>query len=430
MTYEDTIEWLFQQETMGIKFGLSNETELLGHLGDPHLKFRSVHVAGTNGKGSVCAMTSSVLREAGYRTGLYTSPHLVDFKERINVDGECIPEHEFLRLAEEVREISDRMSATSKEKRLTFFELTTAMAFAHFADSEVEQAVIEVGMGGRLDATNVIVPQCSVITKISLEHTEYLGRTIAAIAGEKAGIIKKGIPVITIDQSEEALTVFRERSLNMRADLKVVGSDVGYELISSSLEGTDVYLDELDKIVHIPLIGSYQADNLALSVGCISELMKKGTYVPDDAILNGLSNAVWPGRLDMVSRDPLVIFDVTHTPDGARVVSEEIKRLIGDDLILVLGVLKDKDLESIASYFGKVSSSAIATSPRTKRAFPAEDVEAALAKFCPKVERIDDVGTAVGTAIRSADKGDAVLVTGSLYTIGEAMRWWNERKAC
>ncbi len=427
MDYLETIDWLFEQETKGIKFGLANVTGLLHHLGDPHLRFRSVHVAGTNGKGSVSAMTASVLQEAGYVTGLYTSPHLVDFRERIQVDGACIPEQKMLRLAGEVREYAE--GTRGAETRLTFFELTTAMAFAHFADEGVEEAVVEVGMGGRLDATNVIVPDCSVIARIGLEHTSYLGDTIAAIAAEKAGIIKNGVPVVTIDQSDQALHVFRQIAKDRAASLKVVGRDVGFEALASTLDGNEVYIEELDRAVHIPLLGSYQAENCALSCGALTELMRRGVYISDEAIHNGMAKVRWPGRLDIISRKPTMIFDVTHTPDGARVVSEEVFRLLGKKVVLVLGVLNDKDLDGIAAGFGGMARQAVATAPATRRAFSPAAVATALRKHCPVTE-VDGVGAAIDRALSMAGPDDAVLVTGSLFVIGEAMRWSDGKKTC
>lgn len=426
MDRQGTLGWLFEQETMGIKFGLDNVRRLLGHLGDPHLRFRSIHVAGTNGKGSVSALSAMVLREAGYTTGLYTSPHLIDFRERIEVNGDPIPEQKMLRLAEEVREYAER--TRGPDTRLTFFELTTAMAFAHFADEGVEEAVVEVGMGGRLDATNVIVPDCSVITAIGLEHTAYLGGTIAAIAGEKAGIIKPGVPVVTIDQNEDALRVIRGVAREKASPLKIVGRDVGFEIQSSTLDGNDVLIEELGTTVHVQLLGEYQAQNCAVACGALTEVMKRGVFIPDEAVRAGLSKARWPGRLEIISSDPLMIFDVTHTPDGAKVVSREVARLVGKDIVLVLGVLNDKDVGGIAAQFGPIARAAVATAPATKRAFPSGVVADALARYCPQVEEVPGVGAAIERARAVARPGDAILVTGSLYTIGEAMRWMDAGK--
>lgn len=427
MDQKDALSWLYGRETMGIKLGLGNITRLLGKMGDPHLRFRSVHVAGSNGKGSVSAMTASVLQEAGYTTGLYTSPHLVDFRERMRVNGKEVPEHELLRLVEEVRGIAE--STTSPEERLTFFELTTGIAFAYFADSGVEEAVVEVGMGGRLDATNVITPDCCAITLIGLEHTRYLGSTLGAIAGEKAGIIKPGVPVVTIDQEEEVMGVFRRTAAERSAPLKVVGRDVSFETVSSTLDGTVVHVDEIDATVRVPLIGRYQASNCAVACGVIVELMKRGTYVPDEAIVNGLAKVRWPGRMEVVSRTPSIMFDVTHTPDGAREVASEIRRLIGDHIILVMGVLDDKDIAGIAAQFGPLARVAVATAPVTPRAFPSGVVAGALRRYCPTVEERPRVADALDRALELASPEDTILVTGSLYTIGEAYRWLDGRKA-
>jgi dihydrofolate synthase/folylpolyglutamate synthase len=426
MKDDEPLRWLYGREAMGIKLGLGNITRLLSHLGDPHLRFRSVHVAGSNGKGSVSAMTASVLQEAGYRTGLYTSPHLVDFRERIQVDGASIPEKDMLHLIDEVREFAERPGPP--EERLTFFELTTAMAFAHFADAGVDEAVVEVGMGGRLDATNVITPDCCAITRIGLEHTMYLGDTIAAIASEKAGIIKPGVPVVTIEQDSDALSVIRARAGDLEAPLKIVGRDVGFEELFSTMDGTEVYLEELDLALRVPLLGRYQASNCALAGGTLAELMRRGIYIPEEAIINGMAKVRWPGRMDIVSHEPLIMFDVTHTPDGARTVAAEVGRLLGSGLILVLGVLSDKDLQGIAASFGPLARLAIATSPSSPRAFMASQVAQALRPFVGTVEEVPDVAAALTRAVALASPMDSILVTGSLFTIGEAFRWLDDRK--
>jgi dihydrofolate synthase / folylpolyglutamate synthase len=424
---DEPLSWLYAREAMGIKLGLDNITRLLHHLGDPHLRFRSAHVAGTNGKGSVSAMTASVIMEAGYRTGLYTSPHLVDFRERIQVDREPISRPALIRMAEEVREYAER--PCSREQRLTFFEITTAMAFAHFAEAGVEEAVIEVGMGGRLDATNVIVPDACAITRIGLEHTKYLGTTLVEIAGEKAGIIKPRVPVVTIDQDPDVLDVFTSKSMSMNAPLKVVGADVGYETISSTLYGTEVWVEEVGGRVSVPLAGRYQGANCALACGLLTELMKRGVYIPEEAIPRGLSKARWPGRMEVVGRSPTMVVDVTHTAEGAREVGTEVRRLLGEDIILVLGVLEDKDLEGIVSAFGPVAMAAVATAPETPRALPPDVVASELRRWCPQVLVVEDVAAAIEAALSLAAPATAVLITGSLYTAGEAYRWLDARKA-
>ena len=428
MGYQETIDWLYGLETMGIKFGLRNISELLELLGNPHKQFRTVHVGGTNGKGSVCAMTASVLKEAGYKVGLYTSPHIVDFRERIQVNGIDISKQWLLKMVEEIRPYYEEMSILGPDKRLTFFEITTAMAFSYFAEMEVEEAVIEVGMGGRLDATNVIEPDCTVITRINLEHTKYLGDTVIDIAREKAGIIKTRVPVITAEEKEEVISVFRSVANGKSAPLRIVGKDICYQLVSSTLEGTTVVLEGLLQPVFVPLPGAYQASNIALSFGCVGELRARGIEVSDDSLLEGLRKVDWPGRIEILSRSPLVILDASHTPDGAAVVAADIKRLAEGKIILVLGVLNDKDLGEMAKHFGGISSVAIATSPATKRAFPAAVVSEALRQYCSRVENVEDVGKAFELALSLATDNDTVLVTGSLYTIGEGRKWWDSRE--
>jgi len=420
MNYQETIDWLFGLEAGGIKFGLDNTRELLRRLGNPHECFRSVHVGGTDGKGSVCAMIASVLREKGLRTGLYTSPHLVDFSERIVVNGIPIDKSEVLRLAEELRGHYEEMAAEGR--RLTFFELTTALAFLHFRNEGVEVAVVEVGMGGRLDSTNLLSPLCTVVTRVGMEHTAYLGRTIAEIANEKAGIVKSGVPVVTGAEGE-ALEVIVRRADELGAPITILDRESGYEILESTFEGTRVRVAD-GKELFVPLAGSHQAFNVCLAYLALRQLREAGIEIDDETLRRGLERTVWPARLETISMSPRVLLDVTHTASGAEVVATELGRLSDSKLILVVGVLNDKDIDGIARAFGSISKVAIATAPRTKRAYPPEVVEAAMAKYCPVVIRIEGVGAAISTALEMAEESDTVLITGSLYTVGEAMRWF------
>ncbi len=428
MDYDESLAWLNSHERMGIKLGLENTTDLLAGLGDPHKSFRSVHVAGTNGKGSVCAMISSVLREEGYRVGLYTSPHLVDFRERIQVDGQMISRDDLAEVASQLRSTCQRVIKESPGREFTFFELTTVLAFLHFARQGVEEAVIEVGMGGRLDATNVIVPDCSVLSTISLEHTQYLGGTLREIAGEKAGIIKPGIPVVAIEQSPEVIAVFEGVAAEKGSPLEIVGRDLEYRLLSSTLYGTEVEIQGISGSVFVPLAGSYQAQNVALTCAALMQLMRRGLFISESAILRGLERTSWPGRMQVVSQSPMIIFDATHTPDGARVVAEEVKRLVERNLTLIIGVLDDKDLEGICRYFGPLAKTAYATAPQTKRAYPPEVVAASLRKYAKEVKIAGSISDALRSALKTSGPDEAVLVTGSLYTLGEAKRWWDEQE--
>ena len=423
MEYQETLDWLFGLENMGIKLGLSRVRELLHELGDPQNRYRSVHVAGTNGKGSVCAMTASILQASGIRTGLYTSPHLVDFRERIMIDGEMISESEVVDLAREVREVGDR-SADSADRPLTFFEVTTAIAFLYFARKGVQVAVIEVGMGGRLDATNVITPDVCVITRISKEHVQYLGDTVAKIAYEKAGIIKSGVMVITAEDQPDAIKVLDSIARDKGTYLSLAGVDFEFHLKGDDRSGIAVHLDSIGRVVQLPLLGEYQASNAAMACETALELRKRGLRISEETIAEGLSKVVWPGRLEVIQDSPLVIFDVSHTPEGAKVAVEELLKIKRGHTTVVLGVLNDKDLDGIAQEFAKVSDAVIASMPRTSRAFTAEQVRDVMVRYCGDVSINDDVGESLGLALGRSEKGDTVIVAGSLYTVGEAKRWW------
>ena len=422
MNYSETLDWLFSLEHMGVKLGLDNVKELLQRLGNPQDEFRSVHVAGTNGKGSVSAMLASILREQGYRTGLYTSPHMVDFRERILCGRECISEAELAKSAMEVKGQCEEMERTTGQIP-TFFEVTTAMAFLHFADKGIEEAVIEVGMGGRLDATNVINPDCSIITSISMEHTQYLGNTLSLIAAEKAGIIKRGVPVVTAADQPEVLDVIKRVALAKGAPVRIVGKEVDYRLISATLDGTLVELGDLSVPVKLPLLGGYQAMNAATAYAAALELDRKHVVVEKKAIIAGLENVQWPGRLELVQGRPMIVLDATHTPDGARKVALEFNRLFGRNTTLVIGVLNDKDLAGVVGPFAGIAKKAIATAPATERAYPATMVGQVLERDIKSVEIEPNIPLAIQRAIEISEANGVILITGSIYTIGEAKAW-------
>ena len=422
MNYSETLDWLFSLEHMGVKLGLDNIKELLHRLGNPQDEFRSVHVAGTNGKGSVSAMLASILREQGYRTGLYTSPHMVDFRERILCGRELISEAELAKLAMEVKGQWEEMERTTGQIP-TFFEVTTAIAFLHFADGGIEEAVIEVGMGGRLDATNVISPDCSIITSISMEHTQYLGNTLSSIAAEKAGIIKPGVPVVTAADQSEVLDVIKRVALAKGAPVRIVGKDVDYRLISATTEGTMIELGSLSVPVKLPLLGGYQAVNAATAYAAALELDRKNVEVQEKAIIAGLENVRWPGRLELVQGRPMIVLDATHTPDGSRKVALEFNKLFGRNMTLVIGVLNDKDLAGVVGPFAGIAKKAVATAPATERAYPATMVAQVLDRDLKNVEIEPSIPCAIQRAIEITDANGVILITGSIYTIGEAKAW-------
>lgn len=418
-TLNDDLRWLYSLENMGIKLGLSNERALLKALGDPHERFGSVHVAGSNGKGSVSAMTASILRSAGHRTGLYTSPHLVRFTERITVDGQEMAEGRLRKKIAEVRELVD---GGAFPRPLTFFEITTALAFLHFADENVEEAVVEVGMGGRLDATNVVHPRCSVITRIGVEHTAYLGDTAAKIAYEKASIIKEGVPVVSSPQSPEVLRVIRWMAQCRNAPSKIMGHDFSAERISSDMNGSKVHLSSLNREVRVGLLGGYQCENAAVAAECAMTLAKN-IEITGESIVVGLSKARWPGRLEVVGRHPLTVLDVTHTPEGARTVASELAMFPGSPRVLVVGMLKDKDAKGAMAALGPHFDQVICTGANTPRALTPQQMAEACGRTLPQVRTVEGVDAALETALSVAGESGFVMVCGSLYTVGEAIQF-------
>ena len=430
MEYQEVLDWLLDLEVMGIKLGLANVRELLSRLGDPQRQFRSMHVAGTNGKGSVSAMTASILKAQGYRTALYTSPHMVDFRERVQVDGLPISRKQLCRLAKEVKGQVDDMCLAKPEACPTFFEATTALAFLHFAELGTELAVVEVGMGGRLDATNVIDPECTAITRIGLEHRRYLGDTLGKIAFEKAGIIKPGVPVVTTEHDSEALGVIRDRASELASPMRIVAEGVDFKLLDSSLQGIRLLLLRNGMKVSLPLIGSYQASNAGLAFAMVECLRSRGIAVSDEAVRRGLETVTWPGRMELVRRRPDVLLDATHTPQGAETVAEDLRRLAKGRIILVMGVLDDKDLEGVVSPFARISDLGIAVAPLTTRAFSAETVCQAMRQHMGKAVAAGSVVEGLCMALEMAGPEDTVIVTGSIYTLGEAKAWWEAHEGC
>ncbi len=418
MGYEETLAYLYGLQRFGIKLGLGNVRRLLGRLGNPQDAFAAVHVAGSSGKGSVCALLDAVLRRAGHRVGLYTSPHLVRFNERIQVDGEEIADADVVRLTEAIRPHAEALAAEDAAAQPTFFEFTTALAFQYFRERGVDLAVLEVGMGGRLDATNVVHPEVAVITRVEKEHTQYLGKTVERIAREKAGIVKEGVPVWSVAQP--GLAALEARCAKVGAPLRVVGRDLHVERLRGDWGGQEIRLTgEEARDYRVALLGSYQAENAALAVGALRELRSGGWRVPEPALRQGLRTARWPGRLEIVSPFPLIILDVTHTAEGAARTAESLEELFPETtFVSVVGVLEDKDLEGIVRPLASLTRLLLLTQPDSDKALSAETAAARLADLGGKA--VTPVPRAVETALKEARPEEGVLITGSLYTAGEA----------
>lgn len=393
MIYEEAVQWLYGTQLHGIRLGLETISRLLGELEVPLSgpeAPRYLHVAGTNGKGSVCAMLDAICRAAGWRTGLFISPHLLEFRERIQVDGAPISEAEVAEGLSLIRELVDGWDYSP-----TFFEIATALALRHFARAGVALAVLETGLGGRLDATNVVTPLISILTSIDLDHRQWLGDTVAAIAVEKAGIIKPGVPAITVPQAEEVQSVLTQIAAEREAPLHIVVSPLRH--------------------VPIALCGSHQQWNAALAVHALDAA---GLSVPDEAILRGLRQVDWPGRFQVVGR---CVLDGAHNPSAARRLAETWREVYGEEkATLILGVLADKDVAGICAALAPIAARAITVPVRNPRSETAEKVCAALWRSDPDLAC--GVGPDVAEAIEAADDyEERVLLAGSLFLVAEAL---------
>ena len=428
-SYKDVIEWLFNLRRFGSKPGLERISYLLKALGDPHERFRAIHITGTNGKGSTTAMAASILRAAGFKVGMYTSPHLSSFTERIIVDDDRIPVKEVVRLVEEIRPIAEEMEGKPELGHPTFFEVTTAIGFEYFAEQGVDLAVVEVGMGGKLDATNVVHSLVSVITNVSLEHTEVLGKTVLEIAEKKAGIIKEGAPLITAAEQPEVLKLFEKICRERGSEMFIVGRDIRYRRLRHSLEGQWFNLEGLRGVyenLHIRLLGRHQLRNASCAVGAVEALSLHDIEIPEKAIREGLSKARWPGRLEVVQRRPLVVLDCAKDPKAAENLSKVIQEEFDyNRLIIVVSISSDKDIPSMIDSLSRVGDYFIVTRHGVMgRAADPAVIAGELKRNSKPYEIVEGVGEAVERALEMAGERDMILITGSVFTVGEARERW------
>ena len=413
-SYSNILKSMYSLRRFGIKLGLSTIRRILKGLGNPQDNFSCIHVAGTNGKGSVASALASILNASGYKTGLYTSPHLVRFNERITVRNRPVSNDNVVESYKAVK----RVHYGNREP--TFFEFTTAMAFYEFNRQKVDWAVIETGMGGRLDATNIIKPAISIITNISVEHREYLGNTIAQIAGEKGGIIKRHTPVVTGIKQKRAVSVVKEIAKAISAPFFRLGDNFK---VKRNKSGNFTYfgIENTWRNLQTGLLGNYQVDNAALVVAACEVLNKKKASIPVKSIREGLANNNWPGRLEVVSTNPFVILDGSHNLIAARNLARYLSDNLSDrNITLVIGILDDKPYSAMLKSLLPICSRVILTCPKIDRAISPEKLLAVAKNLISDVTIIPDVGKAVNHAIESARPGDAVCIAGSLYVVGEA----------
>lgn len=418
--------YLERAQLFGIRLGLENIQATLEAFSDPHLSYPVIHVAGTNGKGSVCAMLERIFRLHGFRTGLYTSPHLIDVRERIQVNGQLIPEKELKELLRQVEKKERKLKAAGRVAgALTFFEILTIAAFLYFRQKKVEAAVLEVGMGGRFDATNVVSPELSIITSISYDHQQYLGSTLEKIAFEKAGIIKAEKPCVCGTRNREALKVIKKKCRENGAPLKLVFGQ-GCRLTVESNSGLETFIYQTGSTAYRfrpSLPGRHQGENAAIAIAASGVLKQRGWKLKKEKIISALESTTWPGRLEMFSSCPPVVLDGCHNEAGARVVKQFWNRAFGQPAILVFGVMKDKDIEKIARWLFPLASRIILTRPRLERAASPAEIAAGLSQYRDRCFIEEEVPAAIRLALALSGGKIPILIAGSLFLVGEARQF-------
>ncbi|MBF0477239.1 MAG: bifunctional folylpolyglutamate synthase/dihydrofolate synthase [Deltaproteobacteria bacterium] len=421
-TADQAVDYLYCLQKFGIKFGLNSTQNLLAGLGDPHVGQKYVHIAGSNGKGSVAATLQTMLTAAGYRVGLYTSPHLVRFNERFRIGNTEISDAAVLDMTNAL------MKAMSSDEPPTFFEAVTAMALAYFKEQAVDLAIMETGMGGRLDATNVITPQVCMITEISLEHQDLLGTTLNQIAFEKAGIIKPQVPIITTARQPAALEVIEKRCHDLQAPLIRIGRDVRYR--ANRNHGFDYYgLEEQLRGLVPALKGHHQFRNMAGALATAEVLRQQGWSLTQEHLVAGLTQVQWPGRLEKVLDHPPVYLDGAHNPAAAKVLAEELKDLAaGRKLTLVLGIMADKDKSGILRLLVPLADNLILTRTAYARAADPAELAGLLPAGHHNVTIEPSLPQAIELAIRTAGDNGLAVITGSLFTVGEAKAYFSHRQ--
>lgn len=423
MDFHEAMEYLANLTKFGFNFGLGRIEELLGRLGNPHRKLRVIHVGGTNGKGSTVAMIARVLQKAGYRTGSFTSPHLHSYTERYRIDGREIPPG---KVAELITELRPHLEAMVKEgfEHPTEFEVGTALAFLYFNRQEVDYLVLEVGLGGAIDSTNVITPLVSVITNVAMDHMDYLGNSVREITAVKAGIIKPGTPLVTAAANPEALDVIEADCREKGAPMILVGRDVTCEVLQSSRDGLLLSikgrLGRYDSL-RLPLIGRHQAVNSATAVAAVEALVESGAAVSPEAVRKGLAMIRWPARLEIVRERPLVLIDGAHNYEGALSLSGAIREFFsGSRLVLVLGMLGDKERSKVVAELAPLAEVVIVTKPNSPRAGEWQAIAIEAGRYVQEVHQVEDNAEAVKRALLLAGPEDTVVVTGSLYMVADA----------
>lgn len=421
MRYEEAIKYITEVGNFGSNYGLERTYKLLEYLGNPEKDLKLIHIAGTNGKGSTTSMITEILMGAGYKVGMYTSPFIEEFEERIQINRNNIPKEKLASLMDEVKSAVDKVIEDGYSHP-TEFEIITVLMLLYFKKENIDFGVIEVGLGGTLDSTNVITPVLQVITSISFDHTNLLGNTLEEIAGEKAGIIKSGIPTVIYPQKAEALKVIENKCSEMNSKLyiancdnfkfeNVVNEDRPYQLLK--------YNNEVD--ILLPLLGEHQITNLSVAMTSIEVLNNINmTNILLDSIVKSIKKVKWKGRLEVLSKNPYVVIDGAHNIQGIETLSRNIKKYFKyENLYLILGILADKDVQEMIKVIAPMAKKIYAVTPNSIRAELAEDLKREIIKYNENCEAYDDYKEAYLTAINDANENDFVLASGSLYMIGD-----------
>lgn len=415
---EEVINYLFSRRRMNIKLGLDSINHLLEKLDSPETHFRSVHVAGTNGKGSTCAILESIFLSNGLKTGLYTSPHLTDVRERIRIDGKSVSLDLFKKTIE-------LLFSTIEKYGCSFFEILTAVAFAHFCDQQVDIAIIETGLGGRLDATNVLIPEISVITEIDIDHVKQLGDTLLQIAREKAGIIKPGVPVLSGASNRKVDEYFESVCRKKRSKFISAPRDTDLEIINCHHRGSDFNLvtpDHRWQNLKLSLLGHYQVINSVTAIRTIEELNRNNFDVDKNAVYSGLKNVNWPGRLQVLQNDPVLVVDVAHNIQGISSTISAITQIFSyQKMICVLGLLADKKTSEIINILNPYVDLFVAVTPDNERALPAQELAKRIEQTGKRVKIGQTIGEGLELAMDFAKNKDLVCVLGSHFVIGEIL---------
>ena len=417
MNYKESLNWLYSFEKFGIKLGLERISYICKKLDNPQEKLKIIHVGGTNGKGTVCRLMGSILSNSGYKVGIYTSPHLQRFSERFLINENEISKKEVIKLIEQIKPIIEDM--TKKEDNPTFFEIVTAIAFQYFYEKSVDYAIIEVGLGGRFDATNIVNPEISIITNVTLEHQNILGKRVEDIAFEKAGIIKEKVHTITA-ATGEALNIIRKKAKEKKSKLTIIDKN-SWKKTSGGVDWQEFLINCSLKEYNLKtsLIGNFQGENIAIALNSIEILQMNGLYVTEEGIIEGIEKALNPGRMEIIDFEPIILTDGAHNIAGINFLRKTLENdFIYEKLILVFGILSDKKIKEIIEIIFPISDIIILTKSKNPRAFdPYKLKDMFKGKEIIVKEKISD---AIIHAKKIAKKQDFICITGSLFTVGEA----------